>query len=230
MKLHTSDLEDDIAAYIADRMPAYSMRVLVDCGANHGWFTYQFLKSFPAIQAHCIEPVPAISDELVENLTRVLDAGAASAFRLHQVALADRAGTAYMTNQPGVTVNRIVAPGGDNLVQVAVTTGDAFCRNNGIAAISFLKIDCEGHDDKVLAGFDTMISQGRVDFVQVEAAIGEAAGIHAPLRVFEERLIPRGFRHFRFVNQASDGPAYLSRADVVFIRTSLAEAYGIAHP
>jgi hypothetical protein len=146
------------------------------------------------------------------------------------VALADRAGTAYMTNQPGVTVNRIVAPGGDNLVQVAVTTGDAFCRNNGIAAISFLKIDCEGHDDKVLAGFDTMISQGRVDFVQVEAAIGEAAGIHAPLRAFEERLIPRGFRHFRFVNQASDGPAYLSRADVVFIRTSLAEAYGIAHP
>ena len=230
MRLHTSDLEDDISAYIANRMPAYPMRVLVDCGANHGWFTYQFVKSHPGIQAHCIEPVPAIADGLTANLTRVLDAGAASAFRLHRVALADRAGSAYMTNQPGVTVNRIVAPGGDNLVQVEVTTGDAFCRHNDIAAISFLKIDCEGYDDKVLRGFDEMISQGRVDFVQVEAAIGEATDIHAPLRSFEETLLPRGYRHFRFVNQASDGPAYLSRADVVFIRKSLAETYGMANP
>lgn len=230
MKLHRSDLEDDIAAYIANRMPAYPMRVLVDCGANHGWFTYQFLKAFPGMQAHCIEPVPTISAELVENLSRVLDSESHSAVRLHKLALSDRVGSAYMTNQPGVTVNRIVAPGGADLVRVEVTTGDEFCRQNQIGAISFLKIDCEGVDDKVLRGFDTMISQGRVDFVQIEAAIGTPVDIHVPLRAFEESLVPRGYRHFRFVNQASDGAAYLSRADVIFIRQSLAETYGRAHP
>jgi FkbM family methyltransferase len=229
MKLHKSDLEDDIAAYIASRMPAYQMGVLVDCGANHGWFTYQFLKAFPGMQAHCIEPVPTISEELVANLSRVLDSEAHSAVRLHKLALSDQVGSAYMTNQPGVTVNRIVAPGGSDLVKVEVTTGDEFCRHHNISAISFLKIDCEGVDDKVLRGFDTMIAQGRVDFVQVEAAIGDATDIHIPLRAFEESLLPRGYRHFRFVNQASDGPAYLSRADVVFIRKSLAETYGRVH-
>ena len=44
--LQKSDLEDDIAAYIAERLPQAEMKVLLDVGANVGWFATQFLKAY----------------------------------------------------------------------------------------------------------------------------------------------------------------------------------------
>jgi len=59
-----------------------------------------------------------------------------------------------MTEEPGVTVNKI-SPSGS--LKVEVITGDEFCFNQSISNINFLKIDCEGFDDKVLMGFEQLI-------------------------------------------------------------------------
>jgi FkbM family methyltransferase len=229
MRLHRSDLEDDIAEYIQQRMPAYAMDVLVDCGANVGWFTYQFLRAFASLRAYCFEPIPSVAEALTENLRRFPELHADTRVSLQQVALSDRSGAVTMTNEPGVTVNRVVDVPTTEGIRVPATTGDEFCSQHRIERISFLKIDCEGKDHAVLNGFSQMIAAGRVDFVQVEAAIGEAQGVQRPLASFEQVLLARGYRHFRFINQASDGPAFLSRADVVFIRHALATDYGIRY-
>ena len=46
--------------------------------------------------------------------------------------------------------------------------GDEFFKQHVVKRISFLKIDTEGHDLKVLKGFSEMISHGRVDVIQFE--------------------------------------------------------------
>ncbi len=46
--------------------------------------------------------------------------------------------------------------------------GDGFCEEHGIERINLLKIDTEGHDLKVLLGFERMLGQGRVDAIQFE--------------------------------------------------------------
>jgi FkbM family methyltransferase len=225
MRLHKSDLEDDIASYIFERMPLYDMKTLIDCGANVGWFTYQFLKKYPKLKSYCIEPVPSIAKELINNLSRFTDLRSCDRVKVYQKAMSNKSGFSFMTEEPGVTVNKI-SPFGS--LKVEVITGDEFCFNQSISNINFLKIDCEGFDDKVLMGFEHTIDNGKIDFIQVEAAVGEnnSNGMHVSSSFFEQYLIPKGFRHFRFTNQASsDSSAFLSRFDMIFIRHQLAVNY-----
>jgi len=46
--------------------------------------------------------------------------------------------------------------------------GDGFCRDQDLEHIHFLKIDTEGHDLQVLAGFERMIANEKVDVIQFE--------------------------------------------------------------
>jgi len=47
-------------------------------------------------------------------------------------------------------------------------SGDEFCEDNSIQEISFLKIDTEGHDYKVLEGFRNMLKEGKIHAIQFE--------------------------------------------------------------
>ena len=49
-----------------------------------------------------------------------------------------------------------------------LTTIDDFCRENGFERIHFLKIDVEGHELAVLHGAESMLRDGRIDFIQFE--------------------------------------------------------------
>jgi Methyltransferase FkbM domain len=72
--------------------------VVLDIGANIGLFTLSLLEQFPGIKIHCIEPVPALFNALTQNTA------AASKVKgdvvCHNVALADREGTATFTYNP----------------------------------------------------------------------------------------------------------------------------------
>lgn len=46
--------------------------------------------------------------------------------------------------------------------------GDEFCEKNSIQEIAFLKIDTEGHDYKVLEGFEKMLKDGKIRAIQFE--------------------------------------------------------------
>ena len=68
--LQKSDLDDDIAAYIAERLPQAEMKILFDIGANVGWFTTQFLKAYADCQCYLFEPVTANFEEIRTTLGR----------------------------------------------------------------------------------------------------------------------------------------------------------------
>jgi FkbM family methyltransferase len=220
------DLEDDIAAYIAERLPQAEMKVLFDVGANVGWFTTQFLKAYADCECYLFEPVTANFEEIRTTLGRFPETNPFPRTKCFRVAMGLRAEPSRVTAVPGVTVNKIVGdrPSLEPVEDVDIITGDAFCAEHQIDRISFLKIDTEGYDLKVLLGFAGMLSQERVDFVQVEAGLIPGNELHVPIAAFEAILNSFGYRLFRYTNQASLSVPILTWADVVFINERTAHA------
>src|SRR5205085_11459309 len=85
--LQKSDLDDDIAAYIAERLPQAEMKVLFDVGANVGWFTTQFLKAYADWQCYLFEPVTANFEEIRTTLGRFPETNPLSRTKCCRVAL-----------------------------------------------------------------------------------------------------------------------------------------------
>ena len=54
---------------------------------------------------------------------------------------------------------------------VDIVTLDEFCQTKRIDQINYLKIDTEGGDLEVLKGAANMLTEQRIDFVEVEAGI-----------------------------------------------------------
>lgn len=52
--------------------------------------------------------------------------------------------------------------------KVQVISGTTFCKKNQIEHVDILKIDTEGYELSVLAGFDEMLEEGKIDFIQFE--------------------------------------------------------------
>ncbi|MCG2725664.1 MAG: FkbM family methyltransferase, partial [Elusimicrobia bacterium] len=56
----------------------------------------------------------------------------------------------------------------DKSENIEVKTIDAFCKEQKIEHIHFLKLDVEGHELKVLEGASGMLKLGAIDFIQFE--------------------------------------------------------------
>jgi FkbM family methyltransferase len=220
-----NDLEDDIAAYIKERVPKAQMRTVFDVGSNVGWFTYQFGKTFRDAMFYLFEPSPPIFQEISPNLQRFSEFDIWPRVRAFPIALGHEAARSKVTVEPGVTVNCITLDDSQPTVDVEVATGDGFSAQNGISQIDYLKIDAEGYDLKVLIGFQAMLQRRDINFIQVEAGMSEMNKEHIPVAEFTAFLGQFGYRVFRIINQASGRVPYLTRADVVYINENAAERF-----
>jgi FkbM family methyltransferase len=205
---------------LAAALPAWRPRLILDVGANIGQTCIPLARRFPEARIHAFEPVPASFEAL---------AAATAPFpsiTAHRLALGAAAGSAWMTARRTSTANRILPRETGEGVSVPVEAGAAFCAREGIEAISFLKIDTEGHDLDVLKGFGALLA--RCDLVQVEAGMNPHNRLHVPFRALEDHLRDAGFRLFRFYDQALEhrdgGKPLLLRANPVFIHPTLAGA------
>ena len=224
-----SDLEDDIASYIMDRLPKVRLGTVFDVGCNVGWFSHEFGKVYSSAQFYMFEPSPPIFEQIEAVLTRFPELHLWSRSHRFQIALGHTDKVGRITIQPNVTVNHMVevAEDSENSVEVEIITGDSFCLKHGINHIDYLKIDAEGYDMNVLIGFTKMLASGSIDFIQVEAGMSHDNKEHINEEVYRGFLSLFGYKLFRILNQASlsDLPV-MSRADIVFIREKAAIEYG----
>lgn len=91
---------------------------------------------------------------------------------VNALGLSDERGTAqvaYLPEFPEGSSAAVVQPAGAvDIRECAVEAGDDYCRDHGIEHVNFLKLDVEGFEQKVLKGFDTMLTYGRIDVIQFE--------------------------------------------------------------
>ena len=228
MTLHLSDLEDDIAIFLKERLPNVQINNVFDVGANIGWFSLCFLTAFADARIWAFEPVTTIRAEMLQNLARFEETKPFPRTSCLPYALGASNGLVEITSYPGVTINKIRSdkPANVPLESVHMLTGDDFCRTQLVQHIDFLKIDTEGYDLEVLKGFRGLITQGAIDFIQVEAGMIPGDPAFVGMTTLLDFMLPLGYRLFRFSNQASGREIpVMERADVVFISTQAAERY-----
>jgi FkbM family methyltransferase len=161
---------------------------LLDVGAHHGDWAIEAIERFPAARLHCFEIEPRNR----ERLGAVV--GADPRVTVAPGGLGDHIGTIdvwFDAEHPDMTSS---LAGGNTRERIAcpITTGDSYRESTGIETVDFLKVDVEGADLGVLAGFDRSLGEGRVGIIQFEFTLWAAAA-RTWLGDFYDLLTPRGF-------------------------------------
>jgi FkbM family methyltransferase len=147
------------------------IRTVVDIGANIGQFAQAARRAFPEATLHCFEPLP----DCFATLSRRL-AGSPGVV-LHNVALADKAGTSTMVQNSytqssslremdAMHVREFPWSAGGQEISVATSTLDGTLADVSIAAPLLVKIDVQGTEDLVIAGGRATLALAAVVIVE----------------------------------------------------------------
>lgn len=201
---------------------AFPVRCIFDVGANIGQSTDKFRRACPEAVIHAFEPIRLSYDALRARFA------ADASVRCSHVALGAKAhGTGLMRASGTSTDNHLLSDlprPGLPVETVQMTSGEAYCDQQRIEQIDFLKIDAEGHDMEVLRGFLKLLRQHRIAFVQVEASMNPGNQRHVPFAQFTSLLEPMGYYLFGLYDQVREirkGQPALRRSNPVFVSQRL---------
>lgn len=155
--------------YILQRLADADLTTFFDVGANVGDWSKTVLDLYPdGTDVYAFEIAP-------ETLAK-LQSTAGDRIKINAFGLSDEDGVQeILFYRDKDTVSTLVTdnagaihPEAFERVSVPVRSGDSFCREQGIESVDFLKIDTEGAENRVLAGFSKMIAAGKIVIIQFE--------------------------------------------------------------
>lgn len=206
--------------------------IVFDVGANVGQSLHGFRRQWPDAKLYGFEPVSATFKILDQNY------GTARNCMVNHMALGRADGIAQMISKGTSTGNRIVAVGGKlrrdtkrPTEQVTVRSGDSFCKEHRISKIDFMKIDAEGHDLEVLAGFSDMLTRGAISTIQVEVSVHPGMWKSRTLYDVVDFMMPFGYHLLtvqNFMPRRGGGALAAYYADAIFIYEPFAVSSDIA--
>ena len=162
--------------------------IVMDCGANVGFFGLWALRQNPELKVYCFEPHPETYRDLLEHVRL---SKASNRIIAENMAVGSQEGVLDIEVRQDsnmAIVGEVVTKANDVqgiMVKVPVTTIDAYCATHHLRP-SLLKVDVEGYELDVLSGAAQTL-------VHISAVILEA---HSPelLKDCTERLRQHGFR------------------------------------
>lgn len=151
--------------------------VIMDIGANQGEWTESFLRLLSVerrnpdyVNLHTFEPVPSTATMLQNRISKL---PGKDIVQHHELAMSEGPGHAEIgVFAAGLGTNSIHheadARTPENVIQVELTSLDAFCELYCIEHVHLAKCDTEGHDSKVLMGARSLLQSERIDVLQFE--------------------------------------------------------------
>lgn len=141
-------------------------KVVFDVGANVGNWTKELKQYSPDSEVYSFEPVPQTFEKLCQNLKGMLKV------KPKPFALSDREGSLkfnfYPSNSYFSSIHKNTLGSNFETILVNTISGDAFCDEQNIEEIDYLKIDVEGAENKVLEGFSQRIKEQKIKVIQFE--------------------------------------------------------------
>ncbi len=194
-------------AWLLNRLATTSPKVIFDVGANRGDYARLALAACTQARLYAFEPIPTVFQELARSL------GSKPRAESFSHALADLNGELNFYFDSAHTGNTTAVFGVQDSIHGLTTIEcipaqarrlDDFCSEHSIASINLLKIDVEGFESSVLMGGCRMISEGRVDCIQIEygkANLFSRYFVHDYMRDYGAdyvigKLYPRGVHWF----------------------------------
>lgn len=212
---------------IANLLPMYQADIVFDIGANIGQSAKLFMARLPNSRIYCFEPVSDTFHQLQSNLKGKNNVD------VYQLAFGSSTSTGEMVLQDNSTMSFLLDQSKQALTNknvqtesVDIVTLDSFCLTKKIDHISYLKIDTEGGDLDVLKGAVGMLTEQRIDLVQVEVGMNPANKSHVSFESIKEFLESHGYFLFGIYEQIKEWPTgqpHLRRTNPVFISKQMIE-------
>ena len=137
---------------------------VADVGTNMGFYTIWFSKFINETgKIHCFEPDEANFRKLEDNcrLNQLQNVC------LNNIAVGNQSGIVSFTlGLDGE--NHIASEEDKNTQTVLITKLDDYCEKNNIHQLAYAKVDIEGFEFDFLAGASVLLSQKRIDIIQIE--------------------------------------------------------------
>ncbi len=152
--------EQPLTEYVLRDLQMADDAVVLDIGANLGWYSLLLGKRFPRACIHAFEPEPRNLALLRENVAR----NGLTNVTVHAAAVAGTSGTMQLYPYAEKNMGRhSLLPINDGTpVAVATVAIDEFLPQHGIdpAQIGFVKIDIEGYEEHALRGAARVLAAG----------------------------------------------------------------------
>jgi FkbM family methyltransferase len=124
--------------------------VYVDVGANNGFFySLQVARRRPGARVFAFEPDPRILPHLERNVQRN---GLANQIEIVAQAVSDTTGRLRLTDGLGASGYLLGREDPSPGIEVDVTSLDSFAEQRGLDRIDLIKVDIEGHEERMLHG------------------------------------------------------------------------------
>ena len=165
------------------------IRTILDVGANEGQTALPFARAFPEATVFAFEPVPRTFSTLRARTASV------DRIRCFELALGDYDGeaTISLAGKSGQNSLLNVAEPGPGTITVPVVRGDTWAPAHEVEHVDVLKIDAEGYDLEVLAGFEQLLTASSVRAVLVECEFDRVRPEpHTSFFALYEHLTARG--------------------------------------
>lgn len=150
---------------------ANSPRIVVDIGANIGFFTLYAAARWREARVLAFEPAPENYDLLKQNLFVPQ-----SRLECRQVALADKKGAAtfYLKQESGW--HSLFGESGATPIVVDTLALEDMMQEYALERIDFLKVDCEGAEYSIFRGREELLCE-RIGFVAMEYHLVDGHGV-----------------------------------------------------
>src|SRR5262245_35990801 len=150
------------------RLAPANLRTIVDVGAHVGDWTIEALRTFPAAHAHAFEVAPPTYARLQRHIQ---ESGLSSRATLNAFGLGDEEAACemyYFPDHPQLTCDLPRHRFESQPFRASLRRGGHCLRENHVETIDLLKIDVEGAEHRVLAGFADALEAGRIECLQFE--------------------------------------------------------------
>jgi FkbM family methyltransferase len=184
---HHSNGEEFLLQRLAQANPS----CLFDVGANNGDWAAMAARYIPAAQIYAFEIVPDTAQKCKKIIAPYKN------IILQSIGLSDAPGTVEVNTYVGYDTHASMLNYDHQLpirkIKAEVMKGDDFATANDIQEIDLLKIDVEGAENKVIAGFASTLRTGRVKMLQFEYGRANILSRFL-LKDWYELLTPLGYK------------------------------------
>ncbi len=216
--------ETDPYLFAANIFREQAVSTILDVGAHEGHTAIRLVDVFPKASIHCFEPF----DGSFQALSQV--AASRPRIRTYKCALADSVGKQVLHMNKFSATNSLLAnsPTASEFVQgdwmdvsgtsqVEAITLDAWCEKENISFIDLLKMDVQGFENRVLAGGEGMLAEGKVAAVLAEVLFAPLYQDQCFFHDIYARMWNLGFRLAGTYELSRTSSQYLSWCDALFI-------------